>query len=82
MEIYLLNLPTSAVEAHRLLAEAYGECALSEKSSCEWFLKFRDGEFEVETKDVVAGGKCMKTRRCKHYCRMIRAKRNQDFHFH
>ena len=37
--IYFFNLKKSAAEAHRLLIEAYGEAALSEKSCREWFSK-------------------------------------------
>ena len=48
--IYFFNLKKSAAEAHRLLVEAYGEAALSERS-CEWFQKFKNGEFDVEDKE-------------------------------
>ena len=40
----------SAAETARLLVEAYGDAALSERS-CEWFQKFKNGEFEVEDKE-------------------------------
>jgi len=33
--IYFFNLKRSAVEAHRLLVEAYGDAALSERSCRE-----------------------------------------------
>ncbi|EGI61180.1 Mariner Mos1 transposase [Acromyrmex echinatior] len=46
--IYFFNLKKSAAEAHRLLVEAYGEAALSERSCREWFQKFKNGEFDVE----------------------------------
>ena len=46
--IYFFNLKKSAAEAHRLLVEAYG--SLSERS-CEWFQKFKNGEFDVEDKE-------------------------------
>ena len=48
--IYFFNLKKSA-EAHRLLVEAYGDAALSERSCREWFQKFENGEFEVEDKE-------------------------------
>ena len=41
----------SATEAHRLLVEAYGDAALSERSCREWFQKFKNGEFDVEDKE-------------------------------
>ena len=44
--IYFFNLKKSAV--HRLLVEAYGDAALSERSCHEWFQKFKNGEFDVE----------------------------------
>ena len=49
--IYYFNFKKSAAEAHRLLAETYGETALSEKSCREWFQKFKNGEFDIEDKE-------------------------------
>ena len=49
--IYFFNLKKSAVEAHRLLVEAYGDSVLSERSCREWFQKFKNGEFDVEDKE-------------------------------
>ena len=49
--IYFFNLKKSSAEAHRLLVEAYGETALSERSCREWFQKFKNGEFDVEDKE-------------------------------
>lgn len=49
--IYFFNLKKSAAEAHRLLLEAYGEAALSERSCQEWFQKFKNGEFDVKDKE-------------------------------
>jgi len=46
--IYFFNLKKSAAEAHRLLVEAYGNAALSERSCHEWFQKFKNGKFVVE----------------------------------
>ena len=48
---YFFNLKKSAAEAHRLLVEAYGDAALSERSCREWFQKFKNGEFDVEGKE-------------------------------
>ena len=48
--IYFFNLKKSAAETHRLLVEAYGDAVLSERS-CEWFQKFKNGEFDVEDKE-------------------------------
>ena len=49
--IYFFNLKKSAAEAHRLLVERYGVAALSEKSRCEWFQKFKNGENGIEDKE-------------------------------
>ena len=48
--IYFFNLKKSAAETHKLLVEAYGDAALN-KRSCEWFQKFKNGEFDVEDKE-------------------------------
>jgi len=48
--IYFFNLKKSVAEAHRLLVEAYGDAALNERN-CEWFQKFKNGEFDVEDKE-------------------------------
>ena len=48
--IYFFNLKKSAAKVHRLLVEAYGDAALSERSR-EWFQKFKNGEFDVEDKE-------------------------------
>ena len=49
--IYFFNLKKSVAEAHRLLVEAYGDAALSERSCREWFQKFKNDEFDVEDKE-------------------------------
>ena len=51
--IYFFNLKKSAAEAHRLLLEAYGEAALSERSCQEWYQKFKNGEFDVKDKERI-----------------------------
>jgi len=43
-------LKKSVAEAHRLLVEAYGDTALSERS-CREFQKFKNDEFDVEDKE-------------------------------
>ena len=49
-----LNLNKSAVEAHRLLVETYGEAAFSERNCREWFQKFKNGEFDIEDEELEA----------------------------
>ena len=54
--IYFFNLKKSAAETHRLLVEAYGEAALSERSCREWFQKFKNGmNLTSKTKNVAEG---------------------------
>ena len=49
--IYFFNLKKFAVEAHRLLVATYGEATLSERSSREWFQKFKNVEFDIQDKE-------------------------------
>ena len=49
--IYFFNLKKSAAEAHRLLVETYSEADLSERSCREWFLQFKNDEFDIEDKE-------------------------------
>ncbi|GBP55502.1 Bromodomain-containing protein 3 [Eumeta japonica] len=49
--IYFFNLKKSVAEAHQLLLEGYNETALSDRTCCEWLLKFKNRDFEVEDKD-------------------------------
>ena len=42
----------SIADAHRLLIETYGEAALSEISCRKWFQKFKNGEFDIEDKEL------------------------------
>ena len=49
--IYFFNLKKSAAEVLRLLVEAYGEAAFSERTCREWFQRFKNGEFDVKDKE-------------------------------
>ena len=49
--IYFFKFKKFATETHRLLVEAYGERALSERSCREWFQKFKKGEFDIKVKE-------------------------------
>lgn len=35
--IYFFNIKKSAAEAHRMLSDAFGEAAMSERTCREWF---------------------------------------------
>jgi len=81
--IYFFNLKKSPAEAHRLLVEAYGDAALSERRCREWFQKFKNGErLTSKTKTVAEGRKYTKTRNWKHYWMKIRTKRKKNLHLH
>jgi len=45
----------SAVEAHRMLSNTYGEADISERMCREWFQRFKNGDFDVE--DWHSGGR-------------------------
>ncbi|GBP85322.1 Mariner Mos1 transposase [Eumeta japonica] len=45
------SAPPRTAEVHQLLIEAYNESALSERTCCEWFQKFKNGDFNLEDKD-------------------------------
>ena len=38
----------SAAKAHRMLSNTYGEAAFSERTCCEWFQRFKNGDFDVQ----------------------------------
>ena len=58
--IYLFRPPLTAKAIYRKTAEAkspntYGEAAISERTCCEWFQRFKNGDFDVE--DRHSGGR-------------------------
>ena len=44
----------SAAETHRMFSNTYSEAAISERTCCEWFHRFKNG-FDVE--DRHSGGR-------------------------
>jgi len=52
--IYFFNLKKYTTEAHRLLVEAYGEAALSERS----VMSLKTVNLTSKTKNVAEGRKC------------------------
>jgi len=42
------KLNRTAAETHRMLKEAFGEQALSQATTSEWFKRFKDGRESVE----------------------------------
>ena len=53
--IFCFHLKQTSAETHRMLSSTYGEAALSERTCCERFQRFKNGDFDVE--DLHGGGK-------------------------
>jgi len=47
--LHYFDLKKTAAAAHKLLVEAYGNCAPSERSQ-EWFQRFKSGDYDVNDK--------------------------------
>jgi hypothetical protein len=45
---FCFKLNTTAVETHRMLKEAFGDLALSQARTFEWFKRFKDGREAVK----------------------------------
>jgi hypothetical protein len=45
---FCFKLNKTAAETHRILKEAFGEQALSQARTFEWFKRFKDGRESVE----------------------------------
>ena len=41
----------SAVQAHRILVNTYGDNALSETTCIDWFRRFKNNDFDIEDKE-------------------------------
>ena len=41
---FCFKLNKSATETHKLLQEVYGDTAVTNKTICKWFERFRDGQ--------------------------------------
>ena len=64
--IFCFNMKKSAVEAHRMLSNIYGEAAISERTCREWFQHFKNGDFDVENRySGIAVWKSEGFRRCR-----------------
>ena len=49
--LFCFFLKKNASESHRLLVEAYGEHALSQRQCLNWFNKFKKGDFDVRNEE-------------------------------
>ena len=49
--VFCYHLKKTAAESHLMLVEAYGEHALGKTQCCEWFKKFKSGNFDVRNED-------------------------------
>lgn len=48
--LHYFDLKKTAAAAHKLLVEAYGNCAPSERTCQEWFQRFKSGDYDVNDK--------------------------------
>lgn len=48
--LFIFHLKKNAAGAHRMLADAYGEYALSERMCREWFQRFKSGDYDLSNK--------------------------------
>ena len=46
--IFFFHSKETADEAHRELQKIYGDASLSETTCCDWFRRFKDGDFDVD----------------------------------
>ena len=53
--IFCFHLTKTVAKAHRIHSSTYGEAALRERTCCEWFQRFKSGDFAVQ--DRHGGGK-------------------------
>lgn len=49
--LFLFHFKKKAIDAHQMLAEAYGDSAPSIRTCQEWFQRFKSGDFDVNDKD-------------------------------
>ncbi|EGI60747.1 Mariner Mos1 transposase [Acromyrmex echinatior] len=47
--IFCFNMKKSAAEVHPMLSNTYGEAAISKRTCREWFQRFKNGDFDVES---------------------------------
>lgn len=45
--LFCYHLKKTATDSHRMLVKAYGEHAFGKSQCCEWFKKFKRGNFDV-----------------------------------
>ena len=55
--IFCFNMKKSMAEAHRMLSNTYGEAAISERTSHEWFQRFKNEEEDFDVEDRHSGGR-------------------------
>ena len=46
--IFFYHLKKTTAEAHRELQKVNGDAALSETTCCDWFRRFKDGDFDLD----------------------------------
>lgn len=51
MLLFMFNWKKSAIEAHKNIAEVYGEDAITVRACQKWFKRFKEGDFDLSNKD-------------------------------
>lgn len=49
--LFMFNWKKSAIEAHKNIAEVYGEDAITVRACQKWFKRFKEGDFDLSNKD-------------------------------
>ena len=80
--IFCFNWKKSAVEAHQMLVEVYGDTAPTDKSCREWFRRFKDGDFNVEDKLRSGQQKKFEDKELEAYSKKIRIKHKRSLQNH
>jgi len=72
----------SAVEAHRMLSNTYGEAVISERTCREWFQHFKNGDFDVEDRHSGGREKVFEDAELEAYLSKTRVKIKKNWHDH
>ena len=78
--IFCFNMKKSAAKAHRMLSNTYGEAAISERTCCEWFQRFKNGDFDVEDRHSVEERRFSKMQNWRYYLSKTRVKIKKNWH--
>ena len=49
--LFMFKWKKTAVDSHKMIAEVYGEDAITVRACQKWFKRFREGDFDLSNKD-------------------------------